>query len=390
MTTKRDYYEVLGVSRTATAEEIKTAYRKLAMKYHPDRNQGDKEAEEKFKEVAEAYEVLSNPEKRARYDRFGHEGVRGAAGGGAYQDPFDIFREAFGGGLGSIFEEFFSGGTRRSSGPRKRRGNDLQIRLKLSLEEIASGVTKQLKIKKQVVCEECGGSGVARGSRPQTCPMCHGSGEVREVSQSIFGRFVNITTCPRCGGTGTVVTDPCPVCRGEGRVHGVETIEVSIPPGVSEGNYLTLRGKGNVGPNGGPAGDLIVVIQEKPHPFFTRNGNDVIYELSLSFPQVALGTDVEIPTLELENYDGKKRNKLVKINIPPGTQSGKVFRLRGKGLPELHGYRRGDLLIEVKVWTPTKLTPRERELLQELSQLENVNPPKKKSFFQKFKEAFNI
>ena len=391
MTTKRDYYEILGVTRTATAEEIKTAYRKLAMKYHPDRNQGNKEAEEKFKEVAEAYEVLSDPEKRARYDRFGHEGVRGAAGGGTYHDPFDIFREVFGGGFGSIFDDLFGDtGARRSAGPRKQRGNDLQIRLKLSLEEIATGVTKQLKIKKQVVCQECGGSGVARGSRPQTCPMCHGSGEVREVSQSIFGRFVNITTCPRCGGTGSIVTDPCPVCRGEGRVHGEETIEVSIPPGVSEGNYLTLRGKGNVGPNGGPAGDLIVVIQEKPHEFFTRNGNDVIFELPLSFPQVALGTEVEIPTLELENYDGKRRNKLVKINIPPGTQSGKVFRLRGKGIPELQGHRRGDLLIEVKVWTPTKLTPRERELLEELSELENVNPPKKKSFFQKFKEAFNI
>ena len=391
MTTKRDYYQILGVSRTATAEEIKTAYRKLAMKYHPDRNQGNKEAEEKFKEIAEAYEVLSDPGKRERYDRFGHEGVKAGSYGGGFHDPFDLFREVFGGGFGTIFDDLFGGG---SSGRSRRRdhqrGNDLQIKLKLTLEEIASGVTKQIKIKRLVKCQTCQGSGLKEGSRAATCPTCNGSGEIRQVSQSLLGRFVNISPCPRCGGRGTIVTDPCPTCRGEGRVHGEDTVEVTIPPGVSEGNYLTVRGKGNVGPHGGPPGDLIVVVEEKPHPFFIRNGNDVIYDLYLSFPQVALGTEVEIPTLELEKGTKEQENKLVRITVPPGTQSGKIFRLRGKGLPELNSYRKGDLLVQIKVWTPTKLSPREKELLQELSALENMKPPEKKSFFQKFKEAFNI
>ncbi|GAB4367228.1 MAG: molecular chaperone DnaJ [Calditrichia bacterium] len=391
MATKRDYYEILGVDRSATLDEIKSAYRRLAMKYHPDRNQGDKEAEEKFKEVAEAYEVLRDPDKRARYDRFGHEGVKaGGFPGGGFHDPFDLFREVFGGGFGSIFDDFFGGGTRTSRRRDQQRGRDLQIKLKLSLEEIASGVTKQLRIKKQVRCEVCHGNGLKAGSRPATCPVCQGSGEIRQVSQSIFGRFVNVSTCSRCGGSGSIITDPCPNCRGEGRVQGESVVEVTIPPGAAEGNYLTLRGEGNVGSNGGPPGDLIVVIEEKEHRLFQRNGNDVIYELYLSFPQVALGCEVEIPTLELEGYGKDKQNKMVKINIPPGTQSGKVFRLRGKGLPELNSYRKGDLLVQVKVWTPTKLTPREKELLEELSQLENCKPPEKKGFFQKFKEAFNI
>ncbi len=392
MAAKRDYYEILGISRTATAEEIKTAYRKLAMKYHPDRNQGDKEAEERFKEIAEAYEVLSDPAKRERYDRFGHEGVKAGGYSGGFHDPFDLFREVFGGGgFGTIFDDLFGGSASGRSRRRdQQRGNDLQIRLKLTLEEIASGVTKQLKIKRLVTCETCHGSGLKAGSRAATCPTCHGSGEIRQVSQSLLGRFVNITTCPRCGGRGTIVTDPCPTCRGEGRVHGEDMVEVTIPPGVSDGNYLTVRGKGNVGPHGGPAGDLVVVIEEKPHPFFVRNGNDVIYDLYLSFPQVALGTEVQIPTLELEKVGKERENKLVSITIPPGTQSGKIFRLRGKGLPELNSYRKGDLLVQIKVWTPTKLSPREKELLRELSELENLKPPEKKSFFQKFKEAFNI
>lgn len=387
MATKRDYYEILGVSRQASDDEIKSAYRKLAMKYHPDKNPGDKESEEKFKESTEAYEVLRDKEKRARYDRFGHDGVKGGPAGGGFDfdfsDPFSIFEEVF--GFGDIF------GSRRRSrrSTAKPKGRDLQIKLKLSLEEIASGVTKNVKVKKQVSCDDCRGSGAKAGSRPTTCPTCQGSGEIRQVSQSLFGRFVNVTTCTRCNGQGTIIADPCPKCRGEGRIQGEETVRVTIPAGVSEGNYIPLRGKGNVGPNGGPAGNLIVMIEEKPHPFLIRNGNDVIYDLHLSFPEVTLGTEAQIPTLELES-ENKEQNQMVKINIPAGTQSGKVFRLRGKGLPEVNSYRKGDLLVQVKVWTPTKLSPRERELLEELAELENVNPPEQKSFFKKFKEAFNI
>jgi molecular chaperone DnaJ len=388
---KRDYYEVLGVGRNATPDQIKTAYRKLAMEYHPDRNQGDKEAENKFKELSEAYEVLRDQNKRNIYDRFGHEGLKGGGFGGGFHDPFDIFREVFGsGGFGSIFEDFFGGGGGRGRRRDQQKGSDLQIRLKLTLEEIAVGITKQLKIKKQVSCNTCSGSGLKKGSQPTTCPQCQGSGEVREVSQSLFGRFVNITTCPRCSGRRTIITDPCETCRGEGIVQGEDTVDVGVPAGVTEGNYMTMRGKGNAGPNAGPPGDLIVVFEEIPHKFFTRNGNDVIFELDISFPEVSLGTDVEIPTLEMEGEGKERQNKLVKITVPAGTQSGKIFRLRGKGFPELNAYRRGDLLVEVMVWTPTKLTPREKELLEELMTLDNLQPPKKKGFFDKVKEALNI
>ena len=390
MTTKRDYYEILGVERSATPEEIKTAYRKLAMKYHPDKNQGDKQAEDKFKEVSEAYEVLRDQNKRNLYDRFGHDGLKGGGMGGGFHDPFDIFREVFGGGFGSIFDDFFGSGSSRGGRRDVRRGRDLQIRLKLSYEEIAAGVTKQLKVKKLVACDTCTGSGLKSGQQPTTCPQCQGSGEMRQVSQSLFGRFVNIAACSRCAGSGKIITDPCETCRGEGLIHGEEMVEVKVPAGVAEGNYMTLEGQGNKGPNNGPSGDLIVVMQEKPHSFFTRNGSDVIFELNLSFPEVALGTEIEIPTLELESEDKEKFNKLVKITVPEGTQSEKVFRLRGKGFPELHSHHRGDLLVQVKVWTPTKLTSREKELLQELLESENIHPPKKKGFFQKVKEALNI
>ena len=397
MANKRDYYEVLGVSRTATAEEIKAAYRKLAMQYHPDRNPGDKEAEEKFKEVAEAYEVLSDPEKRRRYDSFGHEGVGAGGGFGGFEhvdlsEALRIFmEEAFG------FGDFFGTGTRRRRGTRATRGSDLQIKLKLSLEEVASGTRKKVKLTKLMVCPSCKGSGQRKGTQPRTCPTCQGQGEVRQVSQSLFGRFVNITTCPQCRGEGKIVSDPCQTCRGEGVIRGEETMEIEVPAGVATGNYLTLRGKGNAGPRGGPNGDLIVYFEEKEHPLFVRHGNDVLYDLYLSFPQAALGADVEIPTLELDPENKKlpaeniQRYKRVKIHVPPGTQPGKVFRLRGKGIPEVNGYRRGDLLVQIKVWVPTRLTPREKELLEELAELENVKPPRKgKSFFQKFKEAFNI
>ncbi|MFZ0391635.1 MAG: molecular chaperone DnaJ [Calditrichia bacterium] len=381
MAVKRDYYEILELSRTATETEIKAAYRKMAMKYHPDRNPGDKAAEDNFKEAAEAYEVLRDPQKRARYDRFGHEGVKGTPGGGFdfdMSDPFSIFEQVFG--------DMFGGRGQSRRGTRQQRGRDMQIRLKLSLEEVASGVERNIKIKKQVACHTCGGNGMKSGSKPQTCPVCQGAGEVREVTQSIFGRFMNVSTCSRCAGRGTIVSDPCETCRGEGRVQGEEMVEVTIPAGAADGNYLTLRGKGNAGPNGGPAGDLAVVIEEKSHPFFTRNGNDVIYESLLSFPRLALGGELEVPTLEMEGEE----NKIVQIQVPSGTQSGKVFRLRGKGFPQLNGYGRGDLLVQVKGWTPTKMSPREKEILEELAELENLQPPQKKGFFDKVKEALNI
>ncbi len=398
MSTKRDYYEILGLTREASSEEIKSAYRKLAMKYHPDRNQGDSEAEENFKEVAEAYEVLSDTQKRQRYDRFGHEGVGSGSGGFGFEH-FDLsdalhtfMEEGFGFGFGDLF-----GGGGRSRRGRQQKGSDLQVKLELSLEEIASGAQKKLKINKLISCETCDGSGLKKGSQPVTCPTCQGQGEVRQVSQSIFGRFVNVSTCSQCRGQGTIISDPCSTCRGEGRDRGTETVEVNIPAGVNTGNYLTVQGKGNAGPKGGVNGDLIVVIQEKEHPIFVRHGNDIVFDLYASFPHLALGEEFEIPTLnvdpdteELPESDSSRYEK-VKIQVPAGTQPGKVFRLRGKGITELQSYNKGDLLVQVKVWVPTKLNQKEKELLEELSESENLAAPKKnKGFFQKFKEALNI
>ncbi len=378
--TKRDYYEILGVSRDATLEEIKKAYRKKAMEYHPDRNPGNKEAEEKFKEAAEAYEVLRDPEKRQRYDRFGHAGTRAGA------DPFAGFDFDLSDALRTFMSEGFGGfgdlfGFRRQPrGRHHRRGSDLQIRLKLTLEEIGTGVKKRIKLRKWVRCDQCGGSGAEPGTQPITCPQCRGAGEVRQVSRSLFGQFVNITTCPRCQGLGTVVDTPCRKCHGAGRVKGESTITVEIPAGVATGNYITVRGEGNVGPHGGPAGDVIVFIEEEEHPYFERHGDDLLYDLPLSFVQVALGDEVEVPTLT-----GK-----VKVEIPAGTQSGKIYRLRGKGIPHLNGYGSGDLLVRVMVWTPTKLTAKERKLFEELAKSEHLHPPKRdRSFFKKFKEAFS-
>ncbi len=355
---KRDYYEVLGVSRTATIEEIKKAYRKLAMQYHPDRNPGSREAEEKFKDAAEAYEVLSNEEKRRIYDQYGHEGLSGGFSGGGFTD-FDLsdalrtFMQGFGG-----FEDFFGMGHGRERGA--RRGSDLQIRLKLTLEEIAAGVEKKIKVKKYVTCQACKGTGARGGTGVKTCPVCHGTGEVRQVSRSIFGQFVNITACPNCHGEGTIIEDPCPICKGEGRVRGEETITVKIPAGVSTGNYLTLRGEGNVGPRGGSAGDLIVIIEEKGHEFFERHGDDILFHLNVGFSQLVLGTEVEVPTLT-----GK-----VVLKIPAGTQSGKIFRLKGKGVPHLNHYGSGDELVRVQVETPSQLSKEEKELYGRLAELE--------------------
>lgn len=370
----KDYYKILGIDRNADVSDIKKAYRKLAMEYHPDRNPGDAKAEERFKEIGEAYAVLSDPQKRREYDQFGRTGMRGAGGfsgfGGGYQDPFEIFREVFGGGFGDIFG--MSGeGRRRAT---VQRGSDLQVRLRLDLEEIGRGVTKKIRIKKMVRCERCGGSGAKGGTAKITCPQCQGRGEVAYRQ----GFFTISRTCGRCYGEGKIIEQPCPSCKGDGRVQGETTIEIEVPPGVAEGQYLTISGAGNVGPRGGPNGDVLVIIEEKPHSHFQRHGDDILYELSLSFPQVVLGDEVEVPTL-----NGKAR-----ITIAPGTQSGKILRMRGKGIPHLHSNKVGDQLIRISVFTPTKITEKEKELLRELSRHSNIYPQKnEKTFFEGMRES---
>ncbi|MCX6640373.1 MAG: molecular chaperone DnaJ [bacterium] len=380
--TKKDYYEILGVERQASAEEVKKAYRKLAIKYHPDKNAGDKTAEEQFKEVSEAYAILSDPDKRARYDRYGHSApeVGGFSGGGAGGFDFDLsdaLRIFMEGGFGS-FADIFGGG--RSSGYSERvyRGSDLQISLKLKLEDIAGGCTKKIKISKLKPCETCGGSGAAQGSKPSTCPGCQGRGEIRRVSRSFLGQFVQTATCPQCSGTGQIIVNKCPSCAGEGRSKGEVTLSVNIPAGVQTGNYISLRGQGNAGLRGGPSGDVFVVIEEQPHDTFERHGDDVIYHLMLSFPQATLGDDVEVPTLS-----GR-----VKINVPPGIQAGKILRLKGKGIKHLNGSGSGDQLVVINIFTPTKISPRERSLFEELSKCEGIKPkPEDRSFFGKMKDA---
>ncbi|MEW5702381.1 MAG: molecular chaperone DnaJ [Candidatus Zixiibacteriota bacterium] len=384
---KRDYYDILGVDRDADTEEIKKAYRKQAVRFHPDKNPGDKSAEEKFKEATEAYEVLKDPEKRRTYDQFGHAGLSGAAagpGGFGGFSGFDIndalraFMRDF--GVGGGFEDLFGmggGRSRAQSGPVG--GADLRVRLKLTLEEIAHGVEKKIRLKRLIPCDDCHGTGAAPGHKPVTCPQCHGTGEVRQVSRSIFGQFVNISTCPRCHGAGETIDKPCPTCRGEGRVEGHSTISVDVPPGVSSGNYITVRGAGHAGPRGGPSGDAIVLIEEQDHEQFERHGNDVLYRLPISFSQAALGDSVVVPTL-----DGS-----VKLKIPSGTQSGRLFRLRGKGIPHLRGGGSGDQLVQVFVWTPTDLSSDERALLEKLSRSRGGQPPKPdRSFFDKLRSGF--
>jgi len=380
MTTKRDLYDILGISKNATAEEIKKAYRKLAIQYHPDKNPGDKGAEEKFKEIAEAYAILSDPDKRARYDRFGHSATSGAGDFGGFsniEDIFSAFGDIFGGGFGDIFG---TGSRRRRQA--SNRGGDLQIRLRVKLEEVATGITKKLKVKKYVTCPTCSGSGSARDSRPLQCPVCHGSGEMRQVSQSLFGQMVNITTCNRCNGKGTIISDPCRTCGGDGRVGGEKKIEINIPAGVTSGNYIPLKGEGNMGRNNGPAGDLIVYIEEERHSIFERSGNDVIMVLPVSYPEAALGASLEIPTLT-----GK-----AKINIPAGTQGGKILRMRNKGIPNVHGAGIGDQLVQIQIYIPTKLTSEEKGKIKELENFENLKPSADghKNIFEKFKEALNI
>ena len=386
----RDYYDILGIEKGAAAEQIKKAYRKLALKYHPDRNPDDKEAEERFKEAAEAYEVLSDPAKRQRYDQFGHAGVRGAGGGGqqGFQDINDIFSafsDIFGSG-GSIFDDMFGGGAGRGRARRQGRpGNDLRIKLPLTLEEIAEGTEKKIKVRKFIECDRCDGNGVEDPATGfQTCSTCQGAGEVRQVSRSVFGQFVNVQPCPACRGEGRIITSPCSVCEGEGRRKGEETITITVPAGVLEGHYLTLRGAGNAGQRGGPSGNLRVEIEEKKHEHFSREGLDVYYDLYLSIPEAALGTDVDVPTLK-----GKAR-----VQIDPGIQSGKVLRMRERGLPDIESSRTGDQMVRVHVWTPTALSDDERRILEGWKEAEHFKPDPasiddRRGFFSRVKDVFS-
>ena len=384
--TKRDYYEILSVGKTASSDEIKKAYRKVAMQYHPDRNPGDKTAEEKFKEAAEAYEVLSDAEKRAQYDRFGHAGVRGNGRGAHAPNMEDIFSQ-FGDIFGEdIFGSFFGGGggTRTRSGQRARgtRGSNLRIKLKLTYEEIAKGVTKNIKVKKHVGCTTCGGSGAKDKGSVQTCSTCGGSGQVRKVTSTFLGQMQTVTTCPVCNGEGSTITAKCSDCKGEGRVYGEETVSIDIPAGVQEGMQLNVSGRGNAGERGGMAGDLVILIEEEPHKELQREGLNVAYELHISFPDAVFGTQVEVPTI-----DGR-----AKIKIPPGTQSGKVFRLKGKGFPAVNSYEKGDQLVHVNIWTPQNVSGEERSMLEKMNHSNNFKPnPDKnqKSFFDKMREMFS-
>ena len=360
---KRDYYEVLGVGKDADDTAIKKAYRKLAVQYHPDKNPGDTTAEEKFREATEAYEVLRDSEKRARYDRYGHAGVGaespfgGAGGYGGQGYDFDLsdalrafMRDFGGGGFGDFFGEA-AGGRRRSG-----RGRDLQVKVKLTLEEVASGAEKKIKLRKQVNCSTCEGSGSRGGARPQTCPQCNGQGQVRRVQRTLLGQFMNVVTCPQCHGEGTIVSDPCPDCNGTGHVRGEATVSVKIPAGVTTGNYLTLKGQGDVGERGGPAGDVLVVVEELEHELFERHGDDVLINVPVSTIDLALGTKVQVPTV-----DGR-----VALKIPAGTQSHKVFRMRGKGVPHLHGGGRGDQLVRIIGWTPQQVGRDDKKALEKM------------------------
>jgi molecular chaperone DnaJ len=390
--TKRDFYEILGVQRSASTDEIKSSYRKMAMKYHPDRNQGDKDAEEKFKEAAEAYEVLMDPNKRARYDQFGHAGMRGTDfhGFDNVGDIFSAFSDIFNFGGGSIFDDFFGS----SRGERSRRyrsqgiqGSDLKITIHLSLEEIAEGTEKTLKVKRYQKCEQCDGTGAKSSSGTSECNTCHGSGEVRQVSRSMFGQFINVQVCPTCNGEGRVIKDKCPNCSGEGRVKGETTLKVNIPAGVSNGNYIPLRGNGNAGVRGGQAGDLIVIIEEELHKYFKREEDDIIYELTISITEAVLGADIETPVL----------NGSVMLKIEPGTQPGKILRLRDKGIRHLNHSGRGDQLVKINVFIPNKINSKEKELFKELSHSESIKPKSgskqsgthSKGFFSKVKDSLS-
>lgn len=388
---QRDYYEVLGVSRDSAEADIKSAYRKLALKYHPDKNPGDDSAEDKFKEATQAYEVLKDEDKRHQYDQFGHAafanggGGAGAGFGGAGFAGFDIhdalrsFMRDFGaGGVGggSIFDDFFGGGGRQS-----RRGEDLRIRLPLTLEEIATGAKKTLRVKRLAECDECSGSGSEHGQQPETCSQCRGAGQVRTVTRTFIGSIQQVRPCPVCHGAGTIITSPCTSCSGEGRRQISTEVEVEIPAGVSGGNYLTVEGSGNDGPHNAPSGDLQVLIEEEEHPHFIRQGDDVVFQAMIPFTTAALGGTIEVPTLR----------DSTKLKIPAGLQSGKVIKLKGEGIPHLRRYGRGDQLIVVSVWTPTKLNAHERRTIEGLMDSPSFSPPDHdKSFFQKLRDSLGV
>ncbi len=381
--TKKDFYEILEVSKTATAEEIKKAYRKKALQYHPDKNPDNKEAEEKFKEAAEAYEVLSSPEKRQRYDQFGHAGMgNGASGFSGHDmsmdDIFSMFGDIFG---GAGFGGFGGFGNSRSRGRRVHRGSDLRVKVTLTLSDVANGVEKKLKVKKYVACTHCNGTGAQNGTDYETCSTCRGSGHVTRVTQTLLGQMQQTTACPTCNGEGQMIRNKCSHCQGEGVVREDEVISVRIPAGVGEGMQLNVSGKGNAGRRGGVNGDLLVVIGEEEHQELVRDGNNLIYNLFVTFPEIVMGTTAEIPTIDSK----------VKVKIDAGTQPEKVLRLRGKGLPDVNGYGRGDLLVRVHVWIPKKINSEEKKLLEKLQQSENfADSPKpgEKNFFERMKDIF--
>jgi molecular chaperone DnaJ len=375
-----DFYQVLGVPRNASDDDIKKAYRKLAMQWHPDRNNGSAEAEEKFKAITEAYDVLRDADKRSVYDRYGEAGLRGGGGGGFHHvdlsEALNIFMRDFGGfsGFGDLF-----GGQRRAGGPRQ--GQDVKITVELGLAEVASGTQKTFTVKLLDPCDKCSGQGVEPGTKPEPCRTCNGSGEVRRAQRSFFGQFVSVTPCPTCSGEGQVITSPCKKCRGEGRVRGEHTLPVQIPAGVATGQYMTLRGMGNAGPRGGQRGDILVVFEVEEDPRFERDGEDLYCEVLVSYPQLVLGTDIEVPAV----------SGSVTMRLPAGTQSGQIMHLRGRGLPRVNGSGTGDLHVRVQLWTPepAQLSREEEELVRKLSTLSPAPPQqlRNKSFWTKMREA---
>ncbi len=379
---KRDYYEILGVSKNASKEEIKKAYRKQALKYHPDKNPGDKKAEEHFKEAAEAYEVLRNDDKKARYDRYGHAGVSGAGngfggGGMTMEDIFSSFGDIFGDAFGGFGA--FTGSSRR--GRRVKKGSNLRVKVKLTLHEIANGAEKKIKVSRYDTCTACGGTGAADSQSLSTCSTCRGTGHVTRVTNTILGQMQSTSVCPSCGGEGKTITKKCPVCYGEGIVQKQDVIKINIPAGVGKGMQMTVAGKGNAPRRGGIHGDLLVVIDEEDHPELIREGNDLIYNLFISVPDAVLGAHVEVPTIDNN----------VKIKIEPGTQPGKILRLRGKGLPEVNGYGRGDLLVNVNVWIPKNLSREEAKIIEKFKESGTFTPkPDKndKGFFERMRGYF--